>query len=95
MGPSRPLFDYFRPFLINFSIIQIEKSIDGVLGIGTHGCRMVGADNTTELWQLPGKKPFLKKPFLHVNPTRSCMVKLMLKDLPQPTVGLHHTVFNL
>ena len=30
MGRSRPLFVYFRPFLITISIIQIEKSIDGV-----------------------------------------------------------------
>ena len=32
MGLSRPLFVYFRPFLITISIIQIEKSIEGVLG---------------------------------------------------------------
>ena len=31
MGQSRPLFVYFRYFLITISII--EKSIDGVLGI--------------------------------------------------------------
>ena len=43
---------YFRSFLITVSI-QIEKSIDGVLGIRTHGRRMVGADETTELWRLP------------------------------------------
>ena len=34
-----------------FWIIQIEKSIDGVLGIWTRGRRMVGADETTELWR--------------------------------------------
>ena len=33
MGQSRPLFVYFRCFLDTISIIQIEKSIDGVLGI--------------------------------------------------------------
>ena len=49
MGQSRPLFFYFRPFLITISIIQIEKSKDGVLGIRTLGRRMVGADETTEL----------------------------------------------
>ena len=32
MGKSRPLFVYFSSFLITISI-QIEKSIDGVLGI--------------------------------------------------------------
>jgi len=47
MGQSRPLFVYFRSFLITISI-QIEKSIDGVLGIRTLGRRMVGADETTE-----------------------------------------------
>ena len=31
-GQSRPLFVYFRPFLIIISIMQIEKSIYGVLG---------------------------------------------------------------
>ena len=51
MGQSRPLFVYFRHFLITISII--EKSIDGVLGIRTLGRRMVGADETTELWRPP------------------------------------------
>ena len=53
MGQSRPLFVYFRDFLNTISIIQIEKSVDGVLGIRTRGCRMVGADQTTELWRPP------------------------------------------
>ena len=52
MGQSRPLFVYFRSFLITISI-QIEKSIDGVLGIQTQGRKMVGADETTELWRPP------------------------------------------
>ena len=43
-------FVYFRSFLITISI-QIEKSVDGVLGIQTRGRRMVGADKTTELWR--------------------------------------------
>ena len=53
LGQSRPLFVYFRPFPIpiTISIIQIEKSIDGVLGIRTWGRSMVGADYTTELWR--------------------------------------------
>ena len=46
IGQSRPLFVYF---LITISII--EKSIDGVLGIRTRSRRMVGADETTELWR--------------------------------------------
>ena len=53
MGQFRPLFVYFRPFLITISRIQIEKSIDGVLGNQTHGCQMVGADKNTELWRPP------------------------------------------
>ena len=44
---------YFCSFLITISI-QIEKSIDGVLGIRTRGRRMVGADKTTELWRPSG-----------------------------------------
>ena len=37
MGLSRPLFVYFCHFLITISIIQIEKSVDGVLGILNRG----------------------------------------------------------
>ena len=54
MGQSRPLFVFFHSFLITISI-QIEKSIDGVLGIRTWGHMMVGADETTELWRPPKK----------------------------------------
>ena len=46
MGQSWPLFVYFL-----ITISRIEKSIDGVLGIQTRGRRMVGADETTELWR--------------------------------------------
>ena len=53
MVQSWPLFVYFCPFLITISIIQIEKSIDGLLTIRTLGRRMVGADETTELWRPP------------------------------------------
>ena len=55
MSQSRPLLTYFHPFLGPISIaisIQIEKSIDGVLGIRTRDCRIVGTDETTELWLL-------------------------------------------
>ena len=41
---------YFHYFLDTIPIIQIEKSIDGVLGTQTRGRRMVGTDETTELW---------------------------------------------
>ena len=53
MGQSRPFFVYFRHFLHTISIIQIEKSVDGVVGIRTQGRKMVGADKTTELWRPP------------------------------------------
>ena len=52
MGQSRPLFVYFRPFHIT-NHLQIEKSLDGVLGIPTRGRRMEGTDETTELWRPP------------------------------------------
>ena len=42
-------FVYFRPFQIT-NQLRIEKSVDGVVGIQTLGCSMVGADITTELW---------------------------------------------
>ena len=35
------LFVYFLPFLIIISIIQIEKSVDGILGIQTRGRRIM------------------------------------------------------
>ena len=55
MGQSRPLFVYFRSFPTptTISIIQIEKSLDGVLEIRTQGRRMVGVDKTTEIWRHP------------------------------------------
>ena len=56
MGQSWPLFVYFRSFLT--ISIQIEKSIDGVLGIRTRGRKMVGADETTELWRPPKSQRF-------------------------------------
>ena len=53
MGQSRRIFFYFCYFLIAISIIQIEKSVDGVLGIWTQSRWKVGPDETTELWQPP------------------------------------------
>ena len=46
-------FVYCRPYLITISIIEIEKSLDGVHGMRTDCRRMVGTDKTTELWQPP------------------------------------------
>ena len=58
MGQSRPLLVYFCYFLDTISILQIEKSLDGVLGIRTQGHRMVGTDETTELWRPPKQTIF-------------------------------------
>ena len=49
MDQSWALFVYFRSFFVTISIIQIERSIGGVLGILTRGHSMVVADETTEL----------------------------------------------
>ena len=62
MGQSRPLYVHFRPFLITISIIQIEKIVDGVLGIQTHRHMMVSADDTMELW-----RPQIFKSFFNVS----------------------------
>ena len=40
------LFFLFLSSSIKISAIQIEKSVDGVLGIQTHGRRIAGADDT-------------------------------------------------
>ena len=64
MGQSRPLFVYFCPFHITISIIQIERSIDCVLGITTCGRWMVGTDETTELWRPPNCPMFDPNVFL-------------------------------
>ena len=50
MGQSRPLFRLFSSFSHHKSITN-WKSVDGVLGIRTRDRRMVGADETTELWR--------------------------------------------
>ena len=53
LGQSRPLFCFiFRSFLVTISM-QIEESVEGVLGNRTQGRRMVGTDETTELWRPP------------------------------------------
>ena len=43
----------FVLFSLQFQYYKLKKSIDGVLGIQTRGRRMVGSDDTTELWRLP------------------------------------------
>ena len=55
-GPITATFCLFSLFSLfshyNFNNTNL-KSIDGVLGIRTHGRRIVGADKTTELWRPP------------------------------------------
>ena len=52
-------FFHFRSFhnpitiLALISTIQTENVVAVVLGIGTRGCKMVGADVSTVLWRLP------------------------------------------
>ena len=58
MGQTRPLLVYFRSFHMT-NIVQINDKSYGVLGTQTQGGRMVGADESTELWRLPCK------PFCH------------------------------
>ena len=55
MGRTRPLFVLFSFFSHDkYSTNTIyEKSIDGVLGTRTWGGRMVGADESTEIWRHP------------------------------------------
>ena len=51
MGQSRPLAVYFRSFHVT-NIAQIkDNSLNGVLGTRTQGDRMVGTDESTELWR--------------------------------------------
>ena len=45
-----PLFVYFHSFLMTNLTIN-DKSVDGVLGNRTQGGRMVGADESSELWR--------------------------------------------
>ena len=59
MGQSRPLFCLFSSFSHHKSITN-WKSVDGVLGIRTWGRRMLGADETTELWRPPNATHFFK-----------------------------------
>ena len=54
-GPIPASFSFI---FVHFHItnqLQIEKSVDGVLGIRTRGRSMVGANKTTELWWPPAR----------------------------------------
>ena len=52
MGQSRPLFVFSSFPRDNFNNTD-GKSVAGVFGIRTRGCRMVGAGETTEPWRPP------------------------------------------
>ena len=55
------------------------KSTDGVLGIWTHGCRMVGADDTTELWRPPQ--------FMFLSFKRSCLFHFQIQLWPRKAIS--------
>ena len=62
----RSLFVYFRPLLIPITITVSKwttywKRVDCVLGIRTRGCKLVGADEITELWWPPQICTFFSK----------------------------------
>ena len=50
-GPIPVSFGLFSSFSTWHKSIQIDKSIDGLLGTWIHGGRMEGADESTELWR--------------------------------------------
>ena len=52
MGQTRPLFVYSQE-KYNIKLTINDVSLNGVLGTRTLGGRMVGADESTELWQHP------------------------------------------
>ena len=57
MGRTRHIFCLLLSFSQHNDIIvqnSTIKSVDGVLGTRTRGGRMVGADESTELWRHPG-----------------------------------------
>ena len=69
IGKTRPLFGYYSSFLNTMTNIAQNGtinwiSIDGVHGIQNEDCRMVGADESTVLWQPPNE--------LNFNITRIC-----------------------
>ena len=94
MGHYRPLFIYFRSLLVT---ISIEKSIDGVLGIRTRGRRMVGADETTELWRPPCFLLFVDLitfaasclgPFLDDRDVNKSLCEIRVNEVQQRTLAI-------
>ena len=56
MGQTQPFLFIFVIFSTNLTINY--KSVDGVLGTQTQGGRMVGEDESTELWGTPIHESF-------------------------------------
>ena len=83
MGQSRPLLVYFCSFLHDkYSTITInDKSFDGVLGTRTRGSRMVGADESTELWRHPylSSLYFLSEEYFEKKDSFQALVVIILK----------------
>ena len=70
IGSTRPLFVFiFVLFSIQrqiYSAIFDYKSIDGVPGIRTLDRRIVGADESTELWQIPHNARHIRRTILGI-----------------------------
>ena len=55
MGPNRPLSVYLDPFINTTTNVVHNLTINGLLGIRTLDRKMVGTDESTELWRPPSK----------------------------------------
>ena len=78
-GPNPASFVYFRPFhntMTNTVHNLTNKYIDGVLGTRTWGGRVVGADESTELWRHP--RDFYNDMFLPSLTDRKLQQNLMI-----------------
>ena len=53
MGQTRPILiiSFFSHDKYSTNLTINDKSVDGVLGTQTRGGRMVGTDDSTELWR--------------------------------------------
>ena len=83
IGPIPASFCLFSSFFVTISIIKIEKSIDGVLGIWTWGRKMVGADKTMELWRPPKLCWHLKQNILDVRTHKVLLHHYIVMMTPQ------------
>ena len=80
-GPNPASFCLFRSFYItNISLIDYnDKSIDGVLGTQTRGGRMVGTDESTELWRPPPHNKHSLHCSFHASQMSKCQQYLLLR----------------